>query len=488
MSASNTQKVINGISSQTLVTLLVGLVEILSFSIMSRLLTQEDFGYYAAITAITTVFSSFSETGIGSALIQRKSINKRFIDNAFTLSFIFGALISALLICLSRPLSTMVLDQSLRVPLMLMSITLMCHCLSSINLSLLQRDLKFLRIGFINLVSHIVTTIIAIVLAIKGLGYYAILTKAILHSVLVLLLSYFFVHIRYSFSLDKTTFKSIFGFSGWLMASVFFRNFAQQIDRLLMGRLLSVTALGAYNRPKEFINQVSSKLNGIFDSALFPVLSGIQDNKHSMANAYTLSFYYLNIFAMLLTLLFVFNHELIIRVFLGEQWMSIKIVFIILSIALVFNIDGRLSDCYFRSLGLTKQQFFFRIVELFVKSLAVIVGAKGKLIGVSIAVVFANLIMIVVKTIYISSKAGVSAIQLFFVIVDSWKFALFEIPVLFLAYMCFPHNWGGNLLLLTAFILVTLLLFIVFPSSVGERYKEGVYNRILFKLKSIISR
>ena len=81
-----------------------------------------------------------------------------------------------------------------------------------------------------------------------------------------------------------------------------------------------------------------------------------------------------------------------------------------------------------------------------------------------------------------------SAIQLFFVIVDSWKFALFEIPVLFLAYMCFPHNWGGNLLLLTAFILVTLLLFIVFPSSVGERYKEGVYNRILFKLKSIISR
>lgn len=486
MSASNTQKVIRGISSQTLVTILVGLVEIISFSIMSRLLTQEDFGYYAAITAITTVFASFSETGIGSALIQRKIITQRYIDNAFTLSLIFGTFISLLLVALSKPLSVAVLDQSLRVPLVLMSITLLCHCLSSINLSLLQRDLQFLRIGFINLLSHIITTVIAVILALQGLGYYAIMVKAILHSVLILLFSYFLVHIQYHFALDRDTLKSIFSFSGWLMASVFFRNFAQQIDRLLMGRLLSVSALGSYNRPKEFINQISSKLNGIFDSALFPVLSGIQDNKKSMASAYIKSFYYLNIFAMLLTLLFVFNHELIIRVFLGEQWMSIKSIFIILSFALVFNIDGRLSDCYFRSLGLTKQQFVFRIVELFVKSIAIIIGAKAKLVGISIAVVFANFIMIVVKTLYISSKAGVKSQQLFVVILSSWQFVLFELPLLIVAYCFLPHNWIGNICLLLLFTLVSVLLFLAFPSAVGKRYKEGAYSTIINKVKAFI--
>lgn len=486
MSASNTQKVIRGISSQTLVTILVGLVEIISFSIMSRLLTQEDFGYYAAITAITTVFASFSETGIGSALIQRKIITQRYIDNAFTLSLIFGTFISLLLVALSKPLSVAVLDQSLRVPLVLMSITLLCHCLSSINLSLLQRDLQFLRIGFINLLSHIITTVIAVILALQGLGYYAIMVKAILHSVLILLFSYFLVHIQYHFALDRDTLKSIFSFSGWLMASVFFRNFAQQIDRLLMGRLLSVSALGSYNRPKEFINQISSKLNGIFDSALFPVLSGIQDNKKSMASAYIKSFYYLNIFAMLLTLLFVFNHELIIRVFLGEQWMSIKSIFIILSFALVFNIDGRLSDCYFRSLGLTKQQFVFRIVELFVKSIAIIIGAKAKLVGISIAVVFANFIMIVVKTLYISSKAGVKSQQLFVVILSSWQFVLFELPLLIVAYCFLPHNWIGNICLLLLFTLVSVLLFLALPSAVGKRYKEGAYSTIINKVKAFI--
>ena len=486
MEASNTQKVIRGISSQSLVTLLLGVVEIVSFSIMSRLLTQEDFGYYAAITAITTVFASFSETGIGAALIQRQSINKRFIDNAFTLSLVFGLLISSLLVVLAKPLSSTVLDQSLRTPLMLMSVTLLCHCISSINISLLQRDLRFLSVGFINLVSQVITTIVAIVLAIKGFGYFSILTKAILQSVLVLVFSFFAVRIKYSLALNKDMVISIFGFSGWLMASVFFRNFAQQIDRLLMGRLLSVSALGEYNRPKEFINQVSSKLNGIFDTALFPVLSGIQDNKRSMVNAYILSFYYMNVFAMLLTLLFVFNHELIIRIFLGEQWMNIRVLFVILSFALVFNIDGRLSDCYFRSLGLTKQQFVFRVLELVIKSIAVIVGAKWRLIGVALAVVFANLIMIVLKTLFISNRVGVLPVELFSVILDSWKFAVFEIPVMLLAYFLLPHNWWGSIALLLVFIACTCLLFIVFPDLVGVRYKKGAYAHVIMKARQIL--
>jgi len=486
MGKSNQNKVLKGVSSQSLVTLMLGLVEIISFSIMSRLLTQEDFGYYAAITAITTVFSSFSETGIGAAIVQKKEIDSQYLNNAFSISFLFGLFISLLLVVLSGPLSRLVLDGSLQKPLMLMSITLICHCLTSINVSIMHRKLQFLRIGLINLVALVSTTIIAIVLALHGYGYYAILTKAILTSVFTLLLSFLFVRIPYRFQLDKETFSSIFGFSGWLMASVFFRNFAQQADKLLMGRLLSINALGEYNRPKEFINQISSKLNGIFDSALFPVLSSIQDNKKSMANAYSASFYYLNIMAMLLVLLFVFNHELIIRVFLGEQWMNTKYVFVILSLALVFNIDGRLSDCYFRSLGLTREQFFFRIVELCVKLVAILIGAAAGLIGVATAVVFANLVMIVIKTLYISTRVGVSPGETLRIVLKSWRFSLVEIPVLVVAYIFLPHTWTGSILLAVIFLAINVILFCFIPQIIGKEYEAHAYRQVQGYLKKFI--
>jgi len=478
MPESNTQKVIKGVSSQTLVTVVLGVVEIVSFSIMSRLLSQEDFGYFAAVTAITTVFSSFSETGIGSALIQRKEIDKRFINNAFTMSLLFGVFISLLMLSLSGVLAEAVVDSSLKVPIMLMSVTLICHCLTSVNTSIMIRNLQFIRVGVINLVSLVITTIIAVILALKGFGYYSIITKAVLSSVITLVLSRLFVSVRYGLALNKETVKSIFGFSGWLMASVFFRNFAQQIDRLMMGRLLSVEALGSYNRPKEFINQISTKLNGIFDTALFPVLSGIQDNKNSLRNAYRTSFYYLNTFAMLLATSFIFNHELIIRVFLGEQWMSTKVVFIIVSIALVFNIDGRLSDCYFRSLGLTRQQFFFRILELIIKVFGLLIGAKWGLVGVALSVVISNITMIVIKTLFIAGQVEVSATETIAIIVRSWKFSMFEIPVLFVAYLLLPHSWLGNILLAALNVIIVFLLFIVFPKAVGKLYADNAYEKV----------
>lgn len=486
MSSTNTQKVMRGISSQTFVTVLLGVVEIVSFSIMSRLLTQEDFGYYAAITAITTVFASFSETGIGSAIVQHKTLNERYTNNAFTLSLLFGLFISLLLIILAGPLSKAVIDSSMKVPLMIMSVTLLCNCLTSVNISLMQRKLQFLRIGVVNLISIVITTVVAIILAVKGYGYYSILTKAVLSSVLTLVISYFAGKTRFKIELDRNTFKSIFSFSGWLMASVFLRNFAQQADKLLMGRLLSVTALGTYNRPKEFINQISSKLNGIFDTALFPVLSSIQDEKTSMANAYRSSLYYMNIFSVMLMMGFVFNSELIIRIFLGEQWINISSLFIVLSLALLVNIDGRLVDCYFRSLGLTKSQFYFRIFELTINVIALLIGAHWDMMGIAVSIILSNTVVIVLKIIYLSSFVDVSIADTFLTMISSWRIALIIAPIMIAAMFFFPHSWSGNIATFLLYAGLSFVFFFVCPRFVGKRYKDEMHAKLINLLRSKI--
>lgn len=481
---SNTQRALKGISSQTVVTIVLAVVEIVSFSIMSRLLTKEDFGYYAAITAITTIFQALSETGIGSAIVQHKELTKRYVDNAFTLSLIFACFVSLLLVVLSGPLSRMVLDQSMQIPLMLMSITLFCSCLSSVNISIMHRNLQFFRIGAINLISLVLTTIISIVLAIKGFGYYAILAKAILTSVFILLLSFFLCRQRYGIALDRATFKSIFSFSGWLMASAFFRNFAQQVDRLLMGRLFSVTTLGAYNRPKNFIGMASNHFTGVFDTALFPVLSSIQDDKEALERAFKKAIYFMNLLSMLIALVFVFGSELIIRIFFGEEWLSLKTVFIILSLGVIFDADARLSDCFFRSLGLTKQQFFFRIFELCLRVIAIVIGAQWNIVGVATAILIACTINVFLKIAYVCTKLDVGFGSIFATILLSWKFILFVLPITIPAIFLLPHTWFGNIILCVIFGFVVLVLFLVFPKLCGRFYYEEAYGKIINIIKT----
>lgn len=477
--ASNTQKAIKGMSSQAIVTLMLGIVEIVSFSIMSRLLTQEDFGYYAALTAITTIFTSFSETGMGAAIIQRKDATERFINNAFTISFIVAIAVSTLLVLLSYPLAVGITDETMTIPLMIMSIPLFCHCLSSVQCSIVKKRLEFLKLGAINLTSMLLSSIVAIVLAFYGYGYYAIITRGVLSGLLVLLMSHIAAKTRFHFAIDKETFKQIFGFSGWLTASVLFRNFAHQMDRLLMSNLLSVSTLGAYNRPKEFINQISNKINGIFDTALFPVLSGIQDDMDKVRRAYLRSFYYMNIFALVLSALFFFNSELIIRIFLGEKWMSVLLTMQILSCMLLFNMDARLADCYLRSMGWTKQQFYFRIFEVVMQIAGLAVGSLFGINGVATSVLIVNIIIIWSKNIYITKKINIEYRTSISTILHSWRLGVILIPIMIMNWWLLPHSLAGNCINLIIFSIVILISFIFKPTLVGNQYKNDMYLQVV---------
>ena len=482
-SQTNTSKVIKGMSSQTIVTIALGLVEIVSFSIMSRLLTADDFGYFAAISAITTVFGTFSETGIGSAIVQQKELNKRYIDNAFTISLIFGTVISISLFALSGVISRAVADESMMVPLMLMAPTLLLYCLTSVNTSLMHRKRQFMRMGMINLVSLVITTGVAIWLAYKGYGYYAIIIRSVMGAIITFFLSLIMCHTRFGIALDKMTFKRIFSFSGWLMASSLFRHLSHQVDKLLMPRLLSVAALGSYNRPKGFIEQISNKLNNIFDTALFPVLSGIQDDKKTLKSAFLRSMSLMNIFGLYISLAFLFNSGLLIRIFFGSQWESIRPVMMIISCSLLFNVDGRLSDCYLRSLALTKQQFYFRIFEFVLKTAGVLIGYRWDIIGVALSVVVTNFIAKIVKIIYVGGKVDVGIGQCIGTIVSAWQYAIVLLPVSIIARILLPDTWAGDIIMTVVFVLTSIIIFLCMPKLVGKSYQDEVYSRFKIYLR-----
>ena len=484
---SNSKKVVKGISSQTLVTLIMGILEVVVFSIMSRLLSKEDFGLFAAISAITIIFSSLSEAGIGSALIQKKNADKEYVNTSFTISFILGSIFSLLLIVLSGILSKTIVDETLRIPLMLMSITILCNSLTSVNTSVMYRRLEFLQVGMVNFFALLISSAVAIILAIKGMGFEAILSKAILHSLVATILSYFMAKTKYRLQIKRKDVGSIVNFGGWLTLSVILRNFATQADKLLMSRLLSVESLGAYNRPKDFINTISTKLNGIFDTALFPILSGIQDQKESVRNAYHTSLYYMNIFSMLMALTFVFNSSFIIRLFFGAEWMNLLPVFIVLSLSLVFNIDGRLCDCFFRSLALVKYQFFIRLFEFILTIGCLLVGFKWDIIGVAYAVLFANITIIFIKLAIITNKVESNIGKVVLHILSAWRFAFVLVPIMILTQIIVPTTFVGDIITLFIFSVSIFVLFVLTPSIVGKTYKEEAYKSITNKIKQKIS-
>lgn len=482
---SNTQKVLKGVSSQTLITVLTAVVEIVAFSIMSRLLTQEDFGYYAAVTAVSTIFASFADAGIGSAIVQRKNLDQKYIDNAFTLCLIFGIFGSSLLVLCSGQVAKYVADETMQVPLMLVAITLLTGTLSSVFFSIMHRKLQFLKMGIIRISALVVTTIVSIILALKGFGYYAIIAKVILYSVITLIVSFIAAHTKVHFSFDTKLCKEIFGFGGWLMASAFFRKIADQVDRLMMSSLFSVSTLGMYSRPKEFITSMTGKLTDIFDTSLFPTLSTIQDDNERIKYSYQTTLYYLNIIGLMITLAFMFNSELIIRIFLGVEWMNVNTLFIILSLSGILMIHGSLGDIFLRSLALTKQQFFLRILQAVASILLILLAAIwGGVHMVAVAYLLAYSMVVLVKMNYISGKIQFGIKNALMIVLQSAKVALYFIPVYILCMLFMPNTLTFNLIKLAIFILVSIIVFLAFPKCVGSKYKTEMHSKVSLFLNS----
>lgn len=476
---SNSQKVLKGVSTQTVITILTGVVEIVGFSIMSRLLSQQDFGYYAAVTAVSTIFATFADAGIGSAIVQRKNLDQKYIDNAFTLSLLFGLFGSSLLVVCSGPAARYVADESMQVPLMLVAITLLTGTLSSVFFSVMHRRLQFFTMGVIRISAMIITTIISILLAIEGFGYYAIIAKVILYSIITLIVSFILSHTKCHLSFDITVYKEIFRFSGWLMASGFFRKIADQIDRLMMSGLFSVTTLGMYSRPKEFINSMTGQLTHIFDTTLFPTLSSIQDDAERIKNSYQSTLYYLNIVGLIISFTFMFNSELIIRIFLGEEWMNVNTLFIILSLSGLCMINGSLGDIFLRSLAFTKQQFYLRILQAVVSIALIITAARWGVAAVAIAYLLAYSVVVFVKMNFIARKIKFDLYGALLVMARSYKVASVYVPTYALCIFFVPNTISGNIIKLLIFTVLSIVVFLICPSFVGQKYKKEMYNSVI---------
>lgn len=476
--------VVSGLSSQALITFVMGVLSILSFSLFTRLLTQEIFGYFASLNAILIVFQAFSQAGLGAAVIQKQDCSKEYFSTAFTISILISTLLAVILFFSAKFWANLVSDDTITNPLRLLSILLILGSIESVGRAALMRKLQFSRYGLYQIISYVLSYALGIYLAYKGLGLYSLIVASIMNNLLICLLIFILGVSVPRFSIHKNDAKEIFSFGGWLTASVLVNQLTQQLDKLVLGKWLSVTALGAYSRPSSFIGTIADKINGIFDTVLFPILSSIQDDMEQVRKTYLQSISLLNIFSSVMAAAFFFNAELLIYIFFGKDWLNLVPVFRIISIGVAFMINQRMVDCFFRSLALVKQNFILRVICIVIMTVSLYLGARWGLEATAWCVVIANIISIIIKMIYLSVKIKVNLAQLACAYIKSLK-SLMPIVILGSIYLLMfdTLNISNAIAYFVIFCLVIFIEFICFPGFVSDEYKELVRPYVL-KIKA----
>ena len=217
------------------------------------------------------------------------------------------------------------------------------------------------------------------------------------------------------------------------------------------------------------------------------MLSDIQDDTKKVTNVFYRAVSLLNSFSVIFAAIFFFNAELIVTIFFGVSWLDIVPIMQIGSIGVIFSIDHRLVDCFFRSLNYVKTGTQLRLIGVGLTLTSLYIGVQYGIIGVAWGILIANLILVLVKMITLAVKVKANICSMFTTWLLAWKSAIIPIIVGGI-YMVLPHTIISNIVFALIFGTTIAIEFVFFPQLVGHEYQSSVYPYVEKIKNKIFSR
>src|SRR5215468_11777877 len=156
-----------------------GVLQIVSAIVLARLLAPEDFGLVAIVTVLTSFAPLLIDFGLGDATTQRSKITPSQVSGLFWLSSGIGMSVAIVVAACSPLIAWAYRDPRLEAIALCSGITFVLWGVSNQHLALLRRTMQFGRIAKIQFIGTLIGIAIAIFMAIRGYGYWALVIRPI---------------------------------------------------------------------------------------------------------------------------------------------------------------------------------------------------------------------------------------------------------------------------------------------------------------------
>lgn len=242
--------------------------------LLARLLPESAFGVSAMIFAITTGLWLISDVGIGASIIRSQREDRAFLNTAWTLSVLRGALLFVVGASLGAPMAWFYDQPELVWLLPLCSVMVLLLAAESTGVYVAQRQLLVGRLTALEIFAQVAALAVSIPVAIYTQHVIALVAAALV-SALVKLIGSFVVmpSVRPWFAWDKEALAEIFTFGQWIFVSTLFSFAAMRWDVFSLGRLEGFALLGVYGLATQIANVPGQMSMQVTNSVLTPVLA-----------------------------------------------------------------------------------------------------------------------------------------------------------------------------------------------------------------------
>jgi O-antigen/teichoic acid export membrane protein len=223
-------------------------LRMVSSVVLTRLFSPEYFGLMTLLTTVLVGLNLFSHIGLGDSVIQSpRGDEPIFLNTAWTLQVLRGGGLWMMTILLAWPVARFYHEPRMTALFPVLGLGCVVAGFASTSLLNLARHMGVGKSSMLELVGQVVSFVVTLVWALFDPSLWALVGGRMASEVTRTVISFFIIpDLRPRFVLDKECVRSLLHFGKWILIGTALTFLATQSDRLILGKLISIEALGVY--------------------------------------------------------------------------------------------------------------------------------------------------------------------------------------------------------------------------------------------------
>lgn len=256
---------------------------LISGMVLARLLAPNEFGVVAVAMAAIGIFGAVLQMGAAAVIVREPEIDDKVLGSALAIALIEGMAVAILIGSSSTLVANWQRSAEVGTMMLLLAPMPLFGAIENVLTAVWWRNLQFRSSATLVAAKSALQAVVAISLALAGLGPASLAWGMLAAATLGLLIAFIGLrsrHVRPNFQ----HFRRFLKFGGIWMLLGGLRALNARIPELLLGRLVGLSATGLYNRASASLDMVTR--NGVEPIArvMLPLLSEDHRRGASMAD------------------------------------------------------------------------------------------------------------------------------------------------------------------------------------------------------------
>jgi len=449
------------------------LFQFAALAILARLLTPSDFGVFAMATPFIWIILNFGDLGLASAVLQQRDLSEEQASAVFRVNLLAGFAFAGLVLAASPLIGLFYHDPRVTQVAAALSLTFVFLGFTAVQRALLRRALLFDTLLRAQIAASAVSSITAIVFALNGAGYWALVARALAdpltYTIVIWILAGW---LPGRAEWDETT-RFLLRYGRYYVVSTLLYSVGRQADSVLIGWRFGSAELGPYALANRLfflpVDQITSPLGHV----LIPTLSRLRDDPDRLRRWYSKLLRLMTFAAFPPLFSLTICADDVVYLVAGPQWGKAAVILSLLAPVCALQVGYFTIDWLMRSHGYAERAFRWAAISTTTCLICFVIGLPWGAIGVAAGFGAANLLLFLPGFAYAARGTAINLMIVLRAMVPSFVVATVAVGAVYALRTFVAQDWVPILRLLATGAVISAVMICGATVFYGRSFLSG---------------